>query len=53
MIISGLTHEQILIFLVNFIKGKLESIAEKVVKVKAEELKAKGINGGEVNKESE
>ena len=50
MIIGGLTQDTILIFLVNFIKGKFESIAEKVVKVKIEELKAKGINGSEVKK---
>ena len=47
MIIGGLTQDSILIFLVNFIKGKFESIAEKVVKVKIEKLKAKGINGSE------
>ena len=46
MIIGGLTHDPTLILLVNFIKGKLASISEKVVKVKAEELKAKGIKGG-------
>ena len=47
MIIGGWTQETILIFLVNFIKGKFESIAEKVIKVKIEKLKAKGIKGSE------
>ena len=53
MIIYVLTHDPIIIFLVNFIKGKFESIAEKVVKVLAEELKVEGIKGGEVKNESE
>ena len=53
MIIGGLTQDHILIFLVDFIKGKFESIAEKVVKVLAEELKVEGIKGGEVKNESE
>ena len=48
MIIGGLTQDTILIFLVNFIKSKFESIAEKVVKGKIEKLIAKGINGTEV-----
>ena len=50
MIIGGLTQDTIFILLVNFIKGKFESIAVKVVKVKIEELKAKGINGSEIKK---
>ena len=41
-----------MLLLVNFIKGKFESIAEKVVKVKVEELKAKWINVSEFKKES-
>ena len=36
VIIGGLTHDSILIFLVNFIKVNFESMAQKVVKVKAE-----------------
>ena len=48
VIICSLTQDPILIFLVNFIKGKFESITEKVVKVKEEELKAEGINGSEI-----
>jgi len=38
---GGLAHVPILIFIVNFIKGKFESIASKVVEVKAEDLKVK------------
>jgi len=41
VIIGGLAHVPILIFIVNFIKGKFESIASKVVEVKAEEPKVK------------
>ena len=41
VIIGGLAHVPILIFIVNFIKGKFESIASKVVEVKAELPKAK------------
>ena len=41
VIIGGLAHVPILIFVVNFIKGKFESIASKVVEVKTEELKVK------------
>ena len=36
VIMGGLAHVPILIFIVNFIKGKFESIASKVVEVKAE-----------------
>ena len=38
---GGLAHVPILIFIVNFIKGKFESIASKVVEVKTEEPKLK------------
>ena len=38
---GGLAHVPILIFIVNFIKGKFESIASKVVEVKTEEPKVK------------
>ena len=48
VIIGGLAHVPILIFIVNFVKGKFESIAAKVVEVKAEESKIKTI---EVKKE--
>ena len=41
VIMCGLAHVPILIFIVNFIKGKFESIASKVVEVKREELKVK------------
>ena len=41
VIIGGLAHVPILIFIVNFIKGKFESIASKVVGVKAEVPKVK------------
>ena len=41
VIIGGLTHVPILIFIVNFIKGKFESIASKIVEVKAEVPKVK------------
>ena len=58
VIMSGLAHVPILIFIVNFIKGKFESIASKVVEVKAkvpkvkvEEVKAEELNADEVNQE--
>jgi len=41
VIMGGLVHVPILIFIVNFIKGKFESIATKVVEVKTEEPKVK------------
>ena len=41
VIMSDLSHVPILIFIVNFIKGKFESIASKVVEVKKEEPKVK------------
>jgi len=41
VIMGGLAHIPILIFIVNFIKGKFESIASKIVKVKTEEPKVK------------
>ena len=45
---GGLAHVPILIFIVNFVKGKFESIAAKVVVVKAEAPKLKVV---EVEKE--
>tara|TARA_B100000886_G_C20106762_1_gene360185 strand:+ start:61 stop:249 length:189 start_codon:yes stop_codon:yes gene_type:complete len=41
VIMSGLVHVPILIFLVNFIKGNFENIASKLVEVKTEEPKLK------------
>jgi len=41
VIIGGLAHVPILIFIVNFIKGKFESIALKVLEVKKEKPKVK------------
>ena len=63
VIMGGLAHVPILIFIVNFIKGKFESLASKVVVVKAEvpkvkvvevkeeEVKAEQLNASEVKKE--
>ena len=39
VIMGGIAHVPVLIFIVNFIKGKFESIASKVVEVKAEVTK--------------
>ena len=41
VIMGGLAHVPILILIVNFIKGKFESLASKVVEVKTEEPKLK------------
>ena len=61
VIMGGLAHVPILIFIVNFIKGKFESLASKavvvkaevpkvkVVEVKEEEAKAEELNSSEVN----
>ena len=43
VIMGGLAHVPILIFIVNFVKGKFESIAAKVVEFKAEEPKVKAV----------
>ena len=65
VIIGGLAHVPILIFIVNFVKGKFESIASKIVKVKTEEpkvkvvevkeeeVKAEEVNASEFKEESE
>ena len=65
VIMGGLAHVPILIFIVNFIKGKFESIASKIVKVKTEEpkvkvvefekekLKAEELNASEFKEEAE
>ena len=41
VIMGGLAHIPVLIFIVNFIKGKFEALAAKVVDVKQEELNVK------------
>ena len=63
VVIGGLAHVPILIFIVNFIKGKFESLASKVVVVKKEvpkvqvvelkeeEVKAEELNASEVKEE--
>ena len=53
VIIGGLTHVPILIFIVNFIKGKFESMASKVVEVKTEEPKLKVVEIKEEEVKSE
>ena len=53
VIIGGLAHVPILIFIVNFIKGKFESIASKVVEVKAEVPKVKVVEVKEEEAKSE
>ena len=58
VIMGGLAHVPVLIFIVNFIKGKFESIASKVVQVKREvpnvkvvEVKKDEVNAGEVKEQ--
>ena len=63
VILGGLAHVPILIFILNLIKGKFESIASnvvevemeepkvKVVEVKKEELKVEELNESEVKEE--
>ena len=53
VIMGGLAHVPILIFIANFVKGKFESIAAKVVEVEKEELKAEELNYSEVKEEAE
>ena len=53
VIMGGLAHVPILIFIVNFVKGKFESIAAKIVEVEKEELKAEELNYSEVKEEAE
>ncbi len=60
VIIGGLAHVPILIFIVNFIKAKFESITLKVLeakkekpKVKVVEVKAEELNAIEVKEETE
>ena len=52
VIMGGLAHVPIIIFIVNFVKGKFESIAAKVVEVKKEEVKAEEVNESEVKEEA-
>ena len=64
VIMGGLAHVPILIFIVNFIKGKFESLASKVVVVKAEvpkvnvvevkqeEVKSEELKASEVREEN-
>ena len=53
IVIGGLAHVPILIFIVNFIKGKFESITSKVVEVKTEEPKVKVVELKEKKVKSE
>ena len=53
VIMGGLAHVPILIFIVNFIKGKFESIASKVVEVKEEEVKSEELNASEFKEGAE
>ena len=53
VIMGGLAHVPILIFIVNFIKGKFESIATKVVEVKEEELQLGDLSASDVKEEAE
>jgi len=48
VIMGGLAHVPILIFIVNFIKGKFEAISGKVVEVKVEEQKVRVVEEEEV-----
>ncbi len=41
VIMGGLAHVPILIFIANFVKGKFESIAAKLIEVKEEDPKVK------------
>ena len=53
VIIGGLAHIPILIFIVNLIKDKFETITAKVVEVKEEEVKVEEVNSTEVKEEAE
>ena len=53
VIMGGLAHVPILIFIVNFIKGKFESIASKVVEIKEEEVKSEELKASEYKEEGE
>ena len=47
VIIGGLAHVPILILIINFVKGKFESLAAKVVEVKVEEVKLREVKEAE------
>ena len=51
VVMGGLAHVPILIFIVNFIKGKFESIASKEEEVKEEEVKVVELKEEEVKEE--
>ena len=53
VILGGLAHVPILIFIVNFIKGKFEAVAVKVVAFKDEEVKLEEVKASEVKDDSE
>ena len=53
VIIGGLAHVPILIFIVNFIKAKFESLALKVLEVKTEKPKVKVVEVKEVEVKAE
>ena len=53
VVMGGLAHVPILIFIVNLIKGKFESIASKVVEIKEEEVKSEELNASEFKEEAE
>ena len=53
VIMGGLAHVPILIFIVNFIKERFASIALKVVEVKTEEPKSKKVEVKEEEVKSE
>ena len=65
VIMGGLVHVPILIFIVNLIKGKFESLTSKVVEVKKEvpklkvveikeeEVKSEELNASELKEEAE
>ena len=53
VIMGGLAHVPILIFIVNFIKGKFQSITSKVVELKEEEVKSEELNASEFKEEVE
>ena len=53
VIMGGLAHVPILIFLVNFIKGKFESIASKLIEVKTQDPKVKVVELKEVEVKEE
>ena len=53
VIMGGLAHVPILIFIVNFIKGNFESLASELIEVKKEEVKAEEVNTIGVKEEAE